>query len=146
MTGKKQPRDLMAALEESLTPEAIEARKAGAAAGAKAFEESGMREAVENVVAAEPVAPAKGESTYVIQVEAQRFDEQGTGIGACWLDVATITVPARTHRKRLIAKALTDAGIKPDPGQPSPRVRVLDEESAFVHEPGAEQPPAVWVV
>lgn len=98
-----------------------------------------------------PVAdvPAKADSVYVVQV--QRLAEPGViedsnTFADAWFDVATVTVPARTHRKRIIAKALTDAGIKPDPGQPAPRVRVLDGESAFVHEPGAEQPPAVWVV
>lgn len=99
-------------------------------------------------------APAKGESRYVVQVavvltapdvlyERPETDEDRTTV---WQDVATVVVPARSRRKTIIAKALTDAGIKPDPGQPAPRVRVLDEESACVHEPGAVQPPAEWVV
>jgi hypothetical protein len=63
-----------------------------------------------------------------------------------WRDIATVPVPPRTHRKRIIAKALNDAGITPDPNGTPPKVRVLDEDSAFIHEPDAVQPPPQWVI
>jgi hypothetical protein len=63
-----------------------------------------------------------------------------------WQDVATVSVPLRTKRRGIIAKALLDAGIRPEPGKPAPRVRVLDEDSAFVHEPEPFQPEAEWRV
>jgi hypothetical protein len=63
-----------------------------------------------------------------------------------WQDVATVSVPLRTKRRGIIAKALLDAGIRPEPGKPAPRVRVLDEESAAVVEPEPFQPEAEWRV
>jgi hypothetical protein len=62
------------------------------------------------------------------------------------VDVATVSVPLRTKRRGIIAKALLDAGIRPEPGKPAPRVRVLDEESAAVVEPEPFQPEAEWRV
>lgn len=103
-----------------------------------------------------PEAPAEkrtqGPQTYVVQIERdglREIDTDGQVVGnpyTVWQDVATVTVPPRTKRSKVVAQGLMMAGIKPDPGQPAPRVRVLDEESAFVHEPGAVQPPAEWVV
>lgn len=94
-------------------------------------------------------APAKGESVYTIQMQRDAPEgmiEDSYTFADAWFDVATVKVPHRTHRKRLIAKALNDAGIVADPGKPAPRVRVLDEESAYIHEPEAKQPPAEWIV
>jgi hypothetical protein len=104
----------------------------------------------------EPVAEApaekrtQGPQTYVVQIQTEvttsTLGGDDTSEKACWIDIATVTVPPRTKRSKVVAQGLMLAGIKPDPGQPAPRVRVLDEESASVHEPGAVQPPAEWVV
>lgn len=116
MTEKtKEPvPDLMANLEESLTPEAPAEKR------------------------------TQGPQTYVVQMR-ETLPDADTGAER-WRDVATVTVPPRTTRKTVVTKALMQAGIAPDPGKPAPRVRVLDEESAFVHEPEAKQPPAEWVI
>lgn len=69
------------------------------------------------------------EATYVVQ----RWEENAIeGVGdpkPGWFDIATVTVPARTHRKTVIAKALDEARAVPLPGGKI-HVRVLDEESA----------------
>jgi hypothetical protein len=95
----------------------------------------------------------QGPQTYTVLVERElgtiiRNGESAT-VGdfvKAWVDVATVTVPPRTARKTVVTKGLMQAGITPDPGQPAPRVRVLDADSAFVHEPEAKQPPAKWVI
>lgn len=132
--------DLMANLEESLTPEAIEARVATA------------KEAREQPVAEVPAEKrTQGPQTYVVQIEDELLLQdvgEGTspGGGIVWSDIATVTVPPRTKRSTVVTQGLMQAGITPDPGKPAPRVRVLDEDSAHVHEPEAKQPPAEWVV
>lgn len=108
----------------------------------------------------DPTAPAEkrtqGPQTYVVQVERELASFRMVGGGGeppkydeyvlAWQDVATVTVPPRTKRSAVVKQALAEAGITPEPGKPAPRVRVLDEESAFVHEPEAKQPPAEWVI
>lgn len=69
------------------------------------------------------------ESTYVVMMAT----ENG------WLDMATVTVPAKSKRKTIIAKALEDAGTPKDRKPPS--LRVLDEKSAHVTTVEWEQPP-----
>lgn len=78
---------------------------------------------------------ARPDSVYVVQIEAAE---------KMWQDIATVSVPPKAHRRGVIAKALTDAGIKPS-GEP-PRVRVLDARSAEVFEPEAFQPEPEWRV
>jgi hypothetical protein len=90
-------------------------------------------------------SPAKT-ATYTVQVERRMWAEntQDAAEAMAWVDVATVSVPLRTKRRGIIAKALLDAGIRPEPGKPAPRVRVLDEESAAVVEPEPFQPEAEW--
>lgn len=88
-------------------------------------------------------AEARPESVYTVQVE-RPFKEPGPdGPAVAWVDIATVTVPSRAHRRGVVAKALADAGIKPGDGAP-PRVRVLDARSAEVFEPEAHQPEPEW--
>lgn len=51
-----------------------------------------------------------------------------------WVDIATVSAAPRTKRRTLISKALAEAGIKPTAEMESPRIRVLDVDSARVHE------------
>ncbi len=62
-----------------------------------------------------------------------------------WVDVATVTVPARTLRKTVVEKALSEAGITPEVGGQM-HVRVLDAQSASPFTVGAEQPAPVLVI
>jgi hypothetical protein len=71
------------------------------------------------------------EAVYVVQ--ERREDEEGG-----WVDLATVTVPARTHRKTVIEKALEQA--KTVLSRPI-TVRVLDEQSARETPVETEQPP-----
>jgi hypothetical protein len=64
---------------------------------------------------------ASPEATYVLQKAAE-----GAGV---WVDVATVTVPARTKRVTAIRKAITAAGITVSADV---KVRLLDAESAEV--------------
>lgn len=86
----------------------------------------------------------QGPQTYLVQMA--ELDDAVLDKLTRWVDLATVTVPPRTTRKTVVTKGLMQAGITPEPGKPAPRVRVLDEESAFVHEPEAKQPPAEWVI
>jgi hypothetical protein len=90
---------------------------------------------------------------YTVQIEREVEIVTASSVGEVtkatsealvWLDVATVSVPLRTKRRGIIAKALLDAGIRPEPGKPALRVRVLDEESAAVVEPEPFQPEAEW--
>jgi hypothetical protein len=58
-----------------------------------------------------------------------------------WVDVATVTVSSGSKRRKVIEKALKDAGIIPELDGPPLRVRVLDAASAAETPVGAEQPP-----
>jgi hypothetical protein len=81
------------------------------------------------------------EATYVVQVEIDVRDDPGHKLydGETWEDVATVTVPARTKRKRVIALGLEKAGMEV---KDAIRVRALDEESAAVIPVAPFQPPA----
>lgn len=85
----------------------------------------------------------RGDSTYVVQVAQEFVDDDGANgpvsIGA-WVDLATVTVPARSKRKGIIAKALQQAGLAPEVGKDPLRVRVLDGSSSAVTEVGVVQP------
>lgn len=84
---------------------------------------------------------ARSESVYTVQVEQVFLPSEVRA----WVDIATVAVKPRAHRRGVIAQALADAGITPGDGDP-PRVRVLDAESAAVVEPVAFQPAAEWRV
>jgi hypothetical protein len=74
---------------------------------------------------------------YVVQIEAVDIHDKPT-----WLDIATVTAPARSKRKGIIGRALAESGVKPEVGGDPLKVRVLDAASAHVTEVGAVQPPA----
>lgn len=107
-----------------------------------------MSETEQLIVAGKATNTVQTQVSYTVQIEYSVPGPSGgePAPGTLWMDIATIPVAPRTHRKRLITKALIDAGIKPVAGQPAPRVRVLDEESAFTHEPEPFQPEAEWRV
>jgi hypothetical protein len=75
---------------------------------------------------------ASPEATYVLQQAAE-----GAGV---WIDVATVTVPARTKRITAIRKAVEQAGLDiTDPTE----VRLLDAESAEVRTVRPKPPAAL---
>lgn len=88
--------------------------------------------------AAKPAASVFEEQTYTVQQQETLPDSESGQ--ERWRDVATVTVPARTHRKTIIKKALEQANVAPTPGS-SLRLRVLDADSARVETVGAVQPP-----
>lgn len=95
--------------------------------------------------------PVGEEPTYTVQIEerlpegAEASAVLGGFEGATvWQDIATVQVPLRTKRRAVVAKALREAGIRPVPGEPGPKVRVLDEDSAAVIEPEPFQPESEW--
>lgn len=63
------------------------------------------------------------DATYIVQSK----DESGF-----WSDVATITAPARTKRRKIIGLALAESGLRPEVGGEPLRLRVLDAASAHV--------------
>jgi hypothetical protein len=80
------------------------------------------------------------EAVYVVQEQRDAVDDSGQTLWTGWLDIATVTVPARTHRKTVIEKALEEAGIMHTNGVKL-TVRVLDEEAARETPVETEQPP-----
>jgi hypothetical protein len=87
------------------------------------------------------------EAVYVVQHSAvlQIQDDGGPGSRVeAWVDIATVTVPARTHRKTVIEKAIDQAAENEDVDldlTAALTVRVLDAESARVTPVEMEQPP-----
>jgi hypothetical protein len=75
------------------------------------------------------------EAVYVVQ----KRRDMPTSESEAWTDIATVTVPARTHRKTVIEKALGQAGVTETNG--AIFVRVLDAESARESKVETEQPP-----
>lgn len=75
-------------------------------------------------------APPATTATNVGYVEyvVQMADESGY-----WRDISKQSAAPRTKRKTLIGKALAEAGVKPEAGMGSLRIRVLDADSAAVH-------------
>ena len=87
------------------------------------------------------------ESTYVVQRHVKFTLPYAKGDGTpdideAWVDLATVTVPARSPRKRVIREALAEAGLEPQ----ALRVRVLDAASSAVMEVGPSEPKPEWVV
>jgi hypothetical protein len=100
----------------------------------------------------EPDAPApearKGESTYVVQASKQ-FTHDEAGVTAAdpleaWIDIATVTVPRKSPRKKVIGLALAQSGIRPTADSEPLRLRVLDQASARETEVKPFQPDAEW--
>jgi hypothetical protein len=90
----------------------------------------------------------KGESTYVVQVFDQVTTATGLGSGTaekqCWADIATVTVPRKSPRKKVIGLALAQSGIRPTADSEPLRLRVLDQASARETEVKPFQPDAEW--
>lgn len=92
----------------------------------------------------------KGDSTYVVQMW-RKFLSMGDETSPvenieAWADIATVTVPHRSPRKRVIGLALAESGIRPAADSEPLRLRVLDVAS--FHETTVEpfQPDAQWRV
>jgi hypothetical protein len=87
------------------------------------------------------------EAVYVVQVRGEvdrdkTFGDDPDNPTLFWKDVATVTVPARTHRKTVIQKALEQAQEDTDIDVTDAlTVRVLDAKSARVTPVETEQPP-----
>jgi hypothetical protein len=80
------------------------------------------------------------EAVYVVQQRREGGkDVPGVQADYVWEDIATVTVPARTHRKTVIEKALDQAFAPTAPG--TSVLRVLDEGSARETKVEMEQPP-----
>jgi hypothetical protein len=93
----------------------------------------------------------RSESTYIVQVEQQieqvTFQDDPDLIAtSVWVDIATVTVPARSPRKRVIGEALAQSGLRPQAGQKPLRMRVLDAASFHTTEVAPYQPEPEWRV
>lgn len=93
---------------------------------------------------------AMEDQTYCVMVrEEQKAMDEGVvlehEVEYVWVDVATVTVPARTLRKTVVEKALAQSGYIPKVGE-TLEVRVLDAQSASPFMVGAEQPAPVLVI
>jgi hypothetical protein len=94
-------------------------------------------------VSAEPQEYVVQRLMQLAEVERPQPDtdrvEVGKAYGA-WVDVATVTVPPRTHRKTVVERAFEQAGVSVAVGE-TVSVRVLDADSARVLPVGSVQPP-----
>jgi hypothetical protein len=93
----------------------------------------------------------RSESTYVVQVAREiemeeSFTDGGDNVIRAWVDIATVTVPGRSPRKRVIGEALVQSGLRPQAGQEPLRVRVLDAASFHATEVAPFQPEPEWRV
>lgn len=92
--------------------------------------------------ATQDAAVAKADAAvYVVQRLVKLPDgmEANAVLGALtdaevWVDVGTVKLPRKSMRRSAIKAALENAGIKPDPKLGALKLRVLDAESARVHE------------
>ena len=74
-------------------------------------------------------------ATYIVQ----RFlepglhpDELSESPPERWEDIATVMVPARARRRKVIGMALAQSGVRPEVGGEPLQLRVLDAASAHV--------------
>jgi hypothetical protein len=99
-------------------------------------------------MAAAPVGRS-GDTTYTVQV-AKRMtylgDTEGTKSYDGWADIATVTVPRKSPRRKVIGLALVQSGIRPAADSEPLRVRVLDAASASETSVAAVQPEPLWKV
>lgn len=86
----------------------------------------------------------RSDTTYVVQVQ-RKFTEATDDIMG-WEDIATVTVPGRSPRKRVIGEALAQSGLRPQAGQEPLKMRVLDAASFHTTEVAPFQPEAEWRV
>jgi hypothetical protein len=63
-----------------------------------------------------------------------------------WQDLATVTVPARSPRKRVIREALEKSGLRPLVDSEALRVRVLDGPSSKVTEVPVVRSEPKWAI
>lgn len=102
-----------------------------------------------------PKAKAAGMAMYVVQIAkgVSRFADDAFDAGpdeAAWVDIATVALPARAHRRSAIAKAFAEAGVKPSAVREACDdpllVRVLDVASATVTKVPVEVPEPRFVI
>jgi hypothetical protein len=88
-------------------------------------------------------AKPRGEASYVVQVFTEITTATGLGSGTaekeCWADVAMVTVPAKTKRKTVIAKAVDQVPEILTDGKTI--LRVIPAEHAEPIKVEMEQPP-----
>lgn len=94
---------------------------------------------------------ARGDSTYIVQMaktvwEQQRPDEPGAEPLNAWQDIATVTVPPKSPRKKVIGLALAQSGIRPAADSEPLCVRVLDAASFHETKVAPFQPDAEWKI
>lgn len=88
---------------------------------------SGKQKTTEDVPVPEVAVPTDPRSaTYTVQMATA----SPGGDGDYWTDVATVTVPARARRRKVIGLALAQSGLRPEVGGEPLRLRVLDAASA----------------
>jgi hypothetical protein len=93
----------------------------------------------------------RSESTYIVQVErpiklVTFQDDPEHAATTVWVDIATVTVPGRSPRKRVIGEALRVSGLRPQAGQEPLKMRVLDAASFHATEVAPFQPEPEWRV
>jgi hypothetical protein len=83
--------------------------------------------------------PAAATATYTVQHQVPSCEAHSPEAGEAWVDIATVTVPARSHRRKVVGLALAQSGVRPEVGGDPLRLRVLDAGSAHVTEVAAVQ-------
>jgi hypothetical protein len=91
-----------------------------------------------------------GDTTYVVQVARGSLAAVEEGrevtVDEAWQDIATVTVPRKSPRKKVIGLALAQSGIRPATDSEPLRVRVLDAASAAETVVAAVQAEPEWRV
>jgi predicted N-acetyltransferase YhbS len=87
--------------------------------------------------------PARGETTYTVQMFEPRAVD---GEGSLWRDIATVTVPPKSPRRKVIGLALAQSGLRPAQDSEPLRVRVLDAASSAETVVAPFQPEPEWRV
>lgn len=87
----------------------------------------------------------KLDAVYIVQVLADRgrlTEDNAVEADLVWTDIATVSAPWRSTRKKVIGLALAQSGLRP--GEKVLRLRVLDAASAHETEIAPFQPDAEW--
>jgi hypothetical protein len=97
----------------------------------------GEKKTTEDVPVPEVAAPTDPRAaTYTVQFLRRDLVFEGNEISSptteieAWIDIATVTVPARARRRKVIGLALAQSGLRPEVGGDPLRLRVLDAASA----------------
>lgn len=105
---------------------------------------SGLLESTEPQEPAVEERRPQADQTWLVQAELPEKDYEGATPRTCWVDLGTVTVPARSRRRTIIEKALASPWAKDAaPAQEEARgFRVLDADSAAAIPVRWEVPPA----